>query len=70
KEEINDRDDDGYKKYYPYFVYSDPETGTKLYGIHVSGMGLWSIVKGYLALNSDKETVAGLAVYDHAETPG
>lgn len=70
-EEINDRDpQDGLKQYYPYYVYTDPETGDKRYAVHVSGMGLWSVVKGYLALAPDGATVAGIAFYDHAETPG
>ena len=70
-EDINDRDKaTGLKKYYPYYVYTDPETGEELYGIHVSGMGLWSVVKAYLALKGDFSTIAGAAFYDHAETPG
>ncbi|MDE0838933.1 MAG: FMN-binding protein [Kiritimatiellae bacterium] len=70
-EEINGRDlETKLKQYYPYFVYTNPESGGKRYAIHVSGMGLWSVVKGYLALESDQATIAGLAVYDHLETPG
>jgi Na+-transporting NADH:ubiquinone oxidoreductase subunit C len=70
-DEINGRDSETkLKQYYPYFVYTNPESGDKRYAIHVSGMGLWSVVKGYLALESDTATIAGLAVYDHLETPG
>ncbi len=70
KEDINDRNADGMKAYYPYFIYTHPESGELSYAIHVSGMGLWSVVKGYLAIENDLGTIAGLAIYDHAETPG
>lgn len=71
-EQINERDKESgdLKQYYPYYVFSDPETGQKRYALHISGMGLWSVVKGYLALEDDLVTVAGVAFYDHAETPG
>ena len=70
-EQINDRDrETGLKAYYPYYEYTDPESGEHLYAIHVSGMGLWSVIKGYIALETDMATIAGVAIYDHAETPG
>lgn len=71
EEQINDRDPEtGLKEYYPFFVYDDERTGRKKYAIHVSGMGLWSVVKGYIALEDDLTTIAGIAFYDHGETPG
>jgi len=36
----------------------------------VHGYGLWSTLYGFLALEDDANTVAGLGFYDHAETPG
>lgn len=36
----------------------------------VRGYGLWSTLYGFIALESDANTVAGLGFYDHAETPG
>lgn len=36
----------------------------------IRGYGLWSTLKGFLALESDANTIAGLGFYDHAETPG
>lgn len=36
----------------------------------VQGKGLWSTLKGYIALKPDTTTVAGLTFYSHAETPG
>lgn len=36
----------------------------------VKGYGLWSTMYGFLALENDFNTVAGLGFYEHAETPG
>lgn len=36
----------------------------------IRGYGLWSTLYGFLALESDGYTVAGLGFYEHAETPG
>lgn len=36
----------------------------------VHGYGLWSTLYGFMALEADANTVAGLGFYQHAETPG
>jgi len=36
----------------------------------IQGKGLWSTLYGYLALESDAQTVSGLTYYEHGETPG
>ncbi len=36
----------------------------------VRGYGLWSTLHGFLALEGDLDTVAGLGFYQHGETPG
>ena len=36
----------------------------------VYGSGMWSKLYGYIALEADGNTIAGLKFYDHAETPG
>ena len=36
----------------------------------VYGKGLWSTLKGFIALENDFQTVSGLTFYSHAETPG
>jgi Na+-transporting NADH:ubiquinone oxidoreductase subunit C len=36
----------------------------------VHGYGLWSTLYGFVALQSDAETIAGLGFYAHGETPG
>ncbi len=36
----------------------------------VHGYGLWSTLYGFVALESDINTIAGLGFYEHGETPG
>lgn len=36
----------------------------------VYGSGMWSTLYGYIALEADGNTIAGLKIYEHAETPG
>jgi Na+-transporting NADH:ubiquinone oxidoreductase subunit C len=36
----------------------------------IEGMGLWSILYGYLALDKDTTTIRGITFYEHGETPG
>ncbi|MEM1151359.1 MAG: NADH:ubiquinone reductase (Na(+)-transporting) subunit C, partial [Pseudomonadota bacterium] len=36
----------------------------------VQGKGLWSTLKGFLALDADGQTVRGITFYSHKETPG
>ncbi len=36
----------------------------------IKGYGLWSTLYGFVALEPDLNTVAGLGFYEHAETPG
>lgn len=36
----------------------------------VEGLGLWSTLYGFIALDSDLETIRGLTFYEHGETPG
>ncbi|WP_372794627.1 FMN-binding protein [Pontiella sp.] len=40
------------------------------YAFPISGKGLWGDIFGYLALQSDLETIAGISFYKHVETPG
>jgi len=36
----------------------------------VHGYGLWSTLYGFVALQADANTIAGLGFYEHGETPG
>jgi len=40
------------------------------YAFPIVGKGLWSTLKGYLALDADTVTVKGITFYQHGETPG
>lgn len=42
----------------------------KQYVLPVHGYGLWSTLYGFVALESDANTIRGLKFYEHAETPG
>jgi len=48
----------------------EENNATKTIILPVSGYGLWSTLHGFLALESDANTVVGLGFYEHAETPG
>lgn len=52
-----------------YFVY-DEEGAITTVVLPVSGYGLWSTLYGFLALESDGNTVVGINFYQQAETPG
>lgn len=55
----------------PIYLWTDEgaDKPTK-YAFPISGKGLWSMIYGYLALNADLETIAGVSFYKHGETPG
>lgn len=56
------------KRNLPVFEYT--KDGEKMLILPVRGKGLWGPVWGYVALNSDKNTIFG-AIFDHkGETPG
>ena len=42
----------------------------KAYIIPIQGYGLWGLIYGYIALQSDLETVKDIRFYKHQETPG
>ncbi|MGI9518149.1 MAG: Na(+)-translocating NADH-quinone reductase subunit C [Pirellulaceae bacterium] len=48
---------------------SDDDTPA-MYVFPIRGKGLWSILKGFIALDADLETIQGITYYEHAETPG
>jgi len=52
-----------------YLVESGDGTVDKII-LPVHGYGLWSTLYGFIALEGDANTVAGLGFYEHGETPG
>ena len=51
-----------------YMVWS--EDGLDRLILPVRGAGMWSMLYGYIALDSDLTTIAGMAFYEQNETPG
>ena len=51
-------------------VYHVTAAGKECYVLPFWGNGLWSTMKGFLALESDLATVKGLTYAEHGETPG
>lgn len=54
----------------PIYLLKDTDGTVTAYCFPISGKGLWSTIKGYLALESDLNTVRGITFYSHGETPG
>lgn len=48
----------------------DKGQGLEKVVLPIRGYGLWSTLKGFIALKSDMSTVVGIGYYDHKETPG
>lgn len=68
-----DRDPASLKRRENYsFVYlvHGPSGDVEKYVFPIRGRGLWSTLKGFIAVETDFDTVAGLTYYEHGETPG
>jgi len=52
------------------YVLENENGGVENIVLPVNGYGLWGIMYGFLALESDGSTVRGIGFYDHQETPG
>lgn len=52
------------------YLIKGEDDSIKKYVFPVRGKGLWSILKGFIAIENDFQTIAGLTYYEHAETPG
>ncbi len=53
-----------------YLIDKDADSKTDLLVLPIEGKGLWSTLYGFLALEPDLNSVAGLTFYQHGETPG
>jgi Na+-transporting NADH:ubiquinone oxidoreductase subunit C len=55
----------------PIYTWTEDGADTpEKFAFPISGKGLWSMLYGYLSLESDLETIAGISFYKHGETPG
>ncbi|NVB41880.1 Na(+)-translocating NADH-quinone reductase subunit C [Pseudenhygromyxa sp. WMMC2535] len=48
----------------------DEKGAVKKVILPIEGYGLWGFLYGYLAMEADGVTIAGITYYEHAETPG
>ncbi|ASQ91404.1 NADH:ubiquinone reductase (Na(+)-transporting) subunit C [Prosthecochloris sp. GSB1] len=61
------RDSSGTERIYYVYGLSEEPRG---YVFPVSGKGVWSTINGFIALESDRNTIRGITFHDHGETPG
>jgi Na+-transporting NADH:ubiquinone oxidoreductase subunit C len=52
------------------YIVQDPQGEIEKIILPIRGYGLWSTLHGFIALESDGNTIAGLGFYEHGETPG
>ncbi len=52
-----------------YFVHKEDGSLDQIV-LPISGLGLWSVLHGFIALDADLRTIRGLGFYEHKETPG
>lgn len=57
-------------RYAQVYLFHDQDGELEYIVLPVHGYGLWSTMWGFIALEGDGNTVAGLRFYEHAETPG
>lgn len=54
----------------PIYIVADEQGQIARYAIPFKAYGLWSWIYGYLAFSGDANTIVGMSVYQHGETPG
>lgn len=52
------------------YLLENEQGGIERIVLPIHGYGLWGQLYGFIALESDADTVAGLGFYEHGETPG
>ena len=58
------------EKYAEVYLVQDTAGNIEKIILPIRGYGLWSTLRGFIALEQDFNTVVGLGYYEHAETPG
>ena len=53
-----------------FFIVRNEDSSIDKLILPIRGYGLWGTLYGYMAIEEDFNTVAGLEFYDHKETPG
>lgn len=52
------------------YAYQSSKGNTNVQAVPFAGAGLWGPIKGFLALDVDKEIIIGVSFYQQEETPG
>ena len=58
------------EQYAVVYLVENPQGNIEKLILPIRGYGLWSTLYGFIALESDGNTIAGLGFYEHGETPG
>lgn len=58
------------ENFVPVYLVEEANGGIDKIILPIRGYGLWSTLYGFIALESDANTIAGLGFYEHGETPG
>lgn len=58
------------EKFSHVYTVNNEDGSVRTYIFPVRGYGLWSMMRGFLAVKPDFQTVEGIVFYDQAETPG
>lgn len=51
------------------YLVGDPQDPEQII-LPIRGQGLWGLMRGFLALKGDGDTIIGISYYSHSETPG
>ena len=54
----------------PVYIVKNEGGETQSVIVPMHGLGLWSIMYGFIALDKDLNTITGITFYQHGETPG
>ncbi|MFC3283224.1 Na(+)-translocating NADH-quinone reductase subunit C [Litchfieldella rifensis] len=57
------------ENYSTVYLVGDPDNPEQII-LPIRGQGLWGLMRGFLAVKGDGNTIAGITYYEHAETPG
>ncbi|MBB3189383.1 Na(+)-translocating NADH-quinone reductase subunit C [Halomonas cerina] len=57
------------ENYSTVYLVGDPDDPEQII-LPIRGQGLWGLMRGYLAVQGDGNTIEGITYYSHAETPG
>ncbi|CBV42101.1 Na(+)-translocating NADH-quinone reductase subunit C [Halomonas elongata] len=57
------------ENYTTVYLVGDPDDPEQVI-LPIRGQGLWGLMRGYLAVEGDGNTIVGITYYSHSETPG